>query len=71
MQMVDLASESLRQYRRRCSSLAPACCAADLLEGHGDAGDAVVVRSALQRREDGEVDLVLEVVHDLLALLVF
>lgn len=44
--------------------------AADLLEGHGHAGDAVVVRSALQRREDGEVDLVLQVVHDLLPLLV-
>lgn len=45
-------------------------CCADLLEGHGDAGDAVVVRSALQRREDGEVDLVFKVVHDVLPLLV-
>lgn len=60
MQMRRLA---LRQHRL-------ACCA-DLLEGHGDAGDAVVVRSALQRREHGEVDLVFKVVHDLLPLLVF
>lgn len=30
----------------------------------------MVVRSALQGGEDGEVDLVLEVVHDLFALLV-
>lgn len=31
----------------------------------------MVVRAALQRREHGEVDLVLQVVHDLLPLLVF
>ena len=30
----------------------------------------MVVRSALQGGEDGEVDLVLQVIHDLLALLV-
>ena len=30
----------------------------------------MVVRPALQRGEDGEVDLVLQVVHDLLPLLV-
>jgi len=41
-----------------------------LSERHGDAGDGVVVRAALQGGEDGEVDLVLQVIVDLLALLV-
>lgn len=39
-----------------------------LLERDRDGSDGVVVRAALQRRENGEVDLVLEVVDYLLAL---
>jgi hypothetical protein len=34
-----------------------------LLEAHGNRRDRVVVRTALQRREDGVVDLGLQVVH--------
>mmetsp|Transcript_21342 Transcript_21342/g.53786 ORF Transcript_21342/g.53786 Transcript_21342/m.53786 type:complete len:436 (+) Transcript_21342:112-1419(+) len=41
-----------------------------LLERAREAGDGVVVGAALQAREDGEVDLVLDVVHDGVALLV-
>lgn len=41
-----------------------------LSEGHGHPADGVVVRSSLERREDGEVDLVLQVVHDLATFLV-
>lgn len=41
-----------------------------LSEGHGHPTNGVVVRSALERREDGEVDLILQVVHDLATLLV-
>ncbi len=40
------------------------------LHGHGDAGDVVVVRAALQAGEDGHVDPVLVVVKDLLPVLV-
>ena len=39
-----------------------------LLEGHGEGRDGVVVRPALQAREDGLVDGVLEIVLDLVAL---
>ena len=39
-----------------------------LLEGNGKSGDAVVVRTTLVTREDGEVDGTLEVVESLLAL---
>lgn len=45
-------------------------CCADLFECHSHTGDGMVMRSTLQGGEDGEVDLVLEVVHDLLTLLV-
>lgn len=41
-----------------------------LSEGHGHPADGVVVRSPLERREDGEVDPVLQVVHDLATFLV-
>ena len=41
-----------------------------LVQGAGQARDRVVVRAALEPREDGEVDLVVDVVGDLLALLV-
>ncbi len=34
-----------------------------LLEAHGDRRDRVIVRTALQRRKNGVVDLGLEVVH--------
>lgn len=42
----------------------------DLLEGNGQSSDGVVVRTTLVAGEDGEVDWVLEVVHDLLSGLV-
>mmetsp|Transcript_9452 Transcript_9452/g.16238 ORF Transcript_9452/g.16238 Transcript_9452/m.16238 type:complete len:262 (+) Transcript_9452:77-862(+) len=42
-----------------------------LLEGDGQSGDGVVVGPALESGEDREVDLVLNVVHDLVALLVY
>jgi len=38
-----------------------------LLEGNSESGDGVVVRTTLVTREDGEVNLVLEVVESLLA----
>jgi len=41
-----------------------------LLEAGGESGDCVVVGSSLEAGEDSEVELVLNVVHDLLALLV-
>lgn len=42
----------------------------DLLEGNGQGGDGVVVGATLMAGEDGEVDWVLEVIHDLLTVLV-
>ncbi len=41
-----------------------------LFESHSDAGDGVIVRAALKRREHSEVDLLLQIVHDLFALLI-
>lgn len=38
-----------------------------LLEGNSESGDGMVVRTTLVTREDGEVDLVLEIVESLLA----
>lgn len=74
------------ERRRRAEDAAPASSGTDgaeagretpegrrvshLSEGHGHPGDGVVVRSSLERREDGEVDLVLQVVHDLATFLV-
>mmetsp|Transcript_15044 Transcript_15044/g.39547 ORF Transcript_15044/g.39547 Transcript_15044/m.39547 type:complete len:430 (+) Transcript_15044:388-1677(+) len=40
-----------------------------LLEGGGEGRDGVVVRAALEAREDREVDLILQIVHNLHALL--
>lgn len=45
-------------------------CCAHLPKCHSHTSNGMVVRSTLERGEDGEVDLVLEVVHDLLPLLV-
>lgn len=42
----------------------------DLLEGDGHPGYGMVVRSSLKRREDGKVDLVLQVIHHLPTFLV-
>ena len=41
-----------------------------LLQRDGETRDGVVVRTTLETREDGEVDLVLEIVHDRVTLLV-
>lgn len=43
---------------------------ADLPERHSHTSDSMVMGSTLQGGEDGEVDLVFKVVHDLLPLLV-
>lgn len=43
---------------------------ADLSKRYSHTSDGMVMRSALQGGEDREVDLVLEVIHDLLPLLV-
>lgn len=45
-------------------------CYADLFECHSHTSDGVIMWSTLQGGEHREVDLVLEVVHDLLPLLV-
>ena len=45
-------------------------CAVGLLKSGSKGGDGVVVRSTLEPGEDGKVDLVLQVVNDVLALLV-
>ena len=39
-----------------------------LLQGHGQGRDALIVRPALQTREDRRIDLLLQVVHDGIAL---
>lgn len=43
---------------------------ADLSESHSHGSDGVVMWPTLQGGEDGEVDFVLKVVHDILPLLV-